>query len=199
MTWSREGLPLSTTQPLSPASSLEFVWHHAPFTNEYHFRRTARQMQAIASAWPWYMQVRICICLLTVSSGKHTEAASRPEAAPSPKLWTVSVLHSQKAVTGERVGSLGQTRRKQRVGNHESSMGASMLDRTQQRESQKCILRADAQVVAALCPALSVTMRTRETTPGISAKDAALQKVVGRKVQGGIRRNANKRGPETLE
>ena len=69
-------------------------------------RRTDRQMQAIASAWPWYMQVRICICLLTVSSGKHTEAASRPEAAPSPKLWTVNVLHAPEAVTGERSRTL---------------------------------------------------------------------------------------------
>ena len=54
-----------------------------------------RQMHAMASTCPWYMQVRICICLLTVSSGKHTEAASRPEAAPSPRLCTVNVLHSQ--------------------------------------------------------------------------------------------------------
>ena len=53
---------------------------------------TERQMQDMASAWPRYMQVRICICRRTVSSGKHTDDASRPEAAPSPKLCTVSVL-----------------------------------------------------------------------------------------------------------
>ena len=53
---------------------------------------TERQMQVMASAWPRYMQVRICICRRTVSSGKHTDDASRPEAAPSPKLCTVLVL-----------------------------------------------------------------------------------------------------------
>lgn len=68
-----------------PCTELAFM---QPFMKD----RTERQMLAMASAWPLYMQVRICICRRTVSSGKHTEDASRPEAAPSPRLCTVAVL-----------------------------------------------------------------------------------------------------------
>ena len=57
-------------------------------------------MQAIASAWPRYMQARICICRRTVSSGKHTEDASRPEAAPSPRLCTAVVLQHPQISSG---------------------------------------------------------------------------------------------------
>lgn len=58
-------------------------------------------MQPMASAWPRYMQARICICRRTVSRGKQTEDASRPEAAPSPRLCTAVVLqHTHKAAQG---------------------------------------------------------------------------------------------------
>lgn len=45
-------------------------------------------MVEMAWIWPVYVQARICICRRTVSSGKHTEDASSPDAAPRPKVPT---------------------------------------------------------------------------------------------------------------